>query len=197
MYYNDYHINQLINKIKRTNKNSVTSIDLTSIQQAIYYIKKYHKYQKRDSGEPYYYHPIAVANIIVDYIFNTEIIIAALLHDIVEDTIVSINHIELVFGKNIAEMVDAVTNIKLNYQLSRKEAIHKINSINYCHNTSLIIKIADRLHNMRTINYIKSIDKQKIIAQETIQSYVPLAKYVKLNDIAIELEILAINVLNI
>ena len=179
----------LLNKIKVLNKQENVNVQISLIEMAIDYIKEYHEGQKRNSGEPYYIHPIEVAYIVSEYCFDTETIIASLLHDIVEDTDSSLIQIELIFGKRIAEIVDAVTKITMDYKLSPEEVLYKLNmsSIQDINKKALLIKLVDRLHNIRTIQHIKSIDKRKRIAQETIEIYVPLAK--RINLIKIEQEL--------
>lgn len=184
------------------NKKSLNQIDLLEIKKAIYYAKKYHGTQKRKSGEPYYSHPIEVANITADYMFDLDTIIAALLHDILEDTDSSYNQIEFIFGSEVAKIVDAVTHIKCDLLLSKEEIFYKIAGFNELKKSNnlnkkiMLIKSIDRLHNMRTIKYLQPIDRQKKLAKETLQFYIHLARYAGLDLIAMELQSIAIKVLN-
>lgn len=163
-------------------------------------MKKYHKDQKCHSGVPYYYHPVNVAFIVIDYFFDTAIIIAALLHDLVEDTNFSLNQINFLFGKEVALLVDRLTKIDTNttmkFKLSDEESSYKLIHLDDNDKKVFAIKLSDRLDNMRTIQYIKSIEKQKKIALETIQVFIPMAKYIGLKTIELELQNLAIATLN-
>ncbi len=194
--YADRLLNKLLS-LKAKNK-----IDLAEVKKAICYAIKYHGDQKRQSGAPYFSHPIEVAIITADYMLDTEAIVAALLHDVIEDTESSFCQIQLLFGTKIAKIVDTVTKISFNHLLSKEETFYKINTFNGFHRLnnlnkkSTTIKVIDRLHNMQTIQYIKSVEKQKNIAKETIQFYIPLARYVGLHVIAQELQDIATNVLN-
>lgn len=196
------HSSFLLNKLYLQNKKSPHKIDMLEIKKAIYYTKKYHGTQKRKSGEPYYTHPIEVANIASDYMFDRDLIIAALLHDVIEDTDVSLNQIELIFGSEVAKIVDGVTNIKCNFLLSKEEFFYKIARFNTTKKSTnlnkkiMLIKTIDRLHNMRTIKYLDSIDKQKKLAKETLHFYIHLARCAKLDLIAMELQFIAISTLN-
>ena len=178
----------------KNKKRHVVNIKL--ILTAIDYIRHYHNGQTRHSGEPYFYHVIEVAKITADYLFDTESIVAALLHDVVEDTESSIEQIEFIFGKRVARIVDAVSKITTDYQLSKQEVFHKLTNFVDIEKTVITIKVIDRLHNMRTIHHIKSVEKQKRIASETLHFYIPLAKSVNLQEIARELNIIVIKVLN-
>ena len=194
-------ITNLLEKIDNYSVKYNISINVQHINFAIDYIKKYHEHQKRYSGEPYYYHPIEVAFIVVDYFFDTTTIIAALLHDVVEDTNFSLNQIKFLFGKETALLVDQLTKLDSNtlvkFKLSDEESSYKLIHLNENDKKVFTIKLCDRLHNMRTIQYIKSIKKQKKIALETLQTFIPIARYVNVKNIELELQTLAIKTLNI
>ena len=196
----DVVIVNLLNKIKTYTIKYNININMRLINIAISYIKKYHKDQKRHSGVPYYYHPVNVAFIVIDYFFDTAIIIAALLHDIVEDTNFSLNQINFLFGKEVALLVDRLTKIDTNttmkFKLSDEESSYKLIHLDDNDKKVFAIKLSDRLDNMRTIQYIKSIEKQKKIALETIQVFIPMARYEGLKTIELELQTLAIATLN-
>lgn len=177
---------RLLSKILLLNVNN--KLDMAKIQQAIYYVKKYHGNQKRKSGEPYYSHPIEVAYMILDWSLNSEVIIAALLHDIVEDTEFSLKKITFLFNHNISELVSKVTklNDSINaYRLTEEEIILKL-TCGKQSKEAILIKLVDRLHNLRTIQYMSQM-KQKVKASETIRIYVPLAKYLGIKEIEYEL----------
>lgn len=188
---------KLLQHIYYLNQNSLTKVNCKQIISAINYIKKYHGKQLRHSNEPYYSHPIEVAIITSEYMFDTKTILAALLHDVLEDTKSYYSQIELLFGSQVAQIVEAISKISCNFLLSKEETFYKINSLKDPKKRAITIKVIDRLHNMRTISYIKSIEKQKRIAKETLQIYIPLAKYANLLSIAEELQELVIKVLNL
>ncbi len=154
-----------------------TTIDLENIQEAITEIKIAHGHVRRRSGEPYYLHPIAVAKIVLLYDQSKEAIIAALLHDTIEDTPMTANYIAIKYGRKVSDMVKDVTHLYgqgfSNVRLSNKENIAQL--MNHTDKRSLIIKLADRLHNMRTIQH-KSIQSQMLKVDETLSFFVPLAK---------------------
>jgi len=191
------YTNKLLDKLLFLNQDALVKVNIKEIEKAIWCAKKYHANQKRHSGEPYYSHPIEVAGVTAEYIFDTETIIAALLHDVVEDTDSHLSQIELIFGTKVAEIVNALTKISFNLLLSKEETFNKINLFQDSQKKAITIKVIDRLHNIRTINYIKSVEKQKRIAKETMQFYIPLAKYANLHLIAQELQDSVIKILNL
>lgn len=174
-----------------------SEVDLAVIHKALKTIKKYHGGVRRKSGEPFFTHPIAVALILLDYSKDQDAVIAALLHDTVEDTSLSIDHINAMFGKTVAFLVGKATNLagdirKLN--LANYENIHRL--INYEDPRAALVKLSDRLHNMRTISGHPSIAKQKRIADETLTFFVPMAKGLEIAPMAQELEKLSLEILN-
>lgn len=189
---------KLLKQIKKYNIKYNLTVDRPLIMFTINFIKELHKNQTRYSGEPYYYHPIEVALIVIDYFFDTETIIAALLHDIVEDTNFSLNQINFLFGSKITLLIDRLTkldnNAVLKLKLSKEENFCKL--INDNDQKVFAIKLSDRLHNMRTIKYVKPIEKQKKIALETLQIFIPIAKYTGMTKIELELHELAVKTLN-
>ena len=191
---------KLLEKIKEYNIKYHLNVDSKLIEGVIDFIKEQHKDQKRLSGEPYYYHPIEVAVIVMDYFFDTETIIAALLHDIVEDTNFSLNQINFLFGEEIASLIDQLTkldnNAVLKLKLSKEENVCKLINLNSNNKKIFAIKLSDRLHNMRTIEYIKPIEKQQKIALETLQLFIPIARYTGMTQLELELHELVIKVLN-
>lgn len=142
---------QLVEKIKASEK----PYDLEKISQAYKVAEKAHEGQKRTSGDPYITHPLAVAAILLDYCMDTDTICAALLHDTVEDTDVTLDDLRKKFGEDVALMVDGVTKIGLVPLVSKEEQqaenIRKILMAMSKDIRVIIIKLADRLHNMRTL----------------------------------------------
>jgi len=189
--------NKFLDKIVNSSKLQGTITDMDAIKLALEYIIKHHGTQKRHSGEPYFYHPMEVAYIITDYFCDTETIIAALLHDIVEDTRISLNHLKFLFGNEVALLVDKLTKLDgdiVKFKLSDAESSYKLTQM---HNNkkAITIKLIDRLHNMRTIKHHKSIEKQKQIALETLQVFVPMAMYVGIKEVELELQKISFEVL--
>ena len=164
---------KLINKIVLLNTKANNPVDIPEVKKAIYYAKKYHADQKRHSGEPYYTHPIEVAYMVSDYLFKTDVIVASILHDIVEDTAMTAGMILDVFGRRVEEMVDRLTR---NRPDGSKLRVEQILSNASAKNDSevLIIKLVDRLHNMQTIEYM-SPKKQMKTALDTISDVIGYA----------------------
>ena len=150
---------RLREKLKLLDTQNVLDFDL--INKAVYWARKYHGDQKRKSGEPYYSHPLEVAYMVSDYNLKTDLIIASILHDIVEDTEVNVEMIHNAFGQRIAEMVDRLTRDRPDgSKLSVEEIIN--NAYKKNDKEVLLIKVIDRLHNLSTVSCIKkqSIKKQ-------------------------------------
>ena len=172
------------------------NLGVALIHKALDVIKKYHAGVKRKSGEPFFTHPIAVALILLGYCQDQDALIAALLHDTVEDTSLSITHVEAMFGKEVAFIVSKVTNLEdkiRRVSLTDHENIYRLSHA--ADKRALYVKLADRLHNMRTISGHSSIQKQKHIANETINFFVVAAKNLELTGVANELEKLSLEVL--
>ncbi|ALF59335.1 RelA/SpoT family protein [Psychrobacter urativorans] len=151
-----------------------------------------HIKDKRKSGEPYITHPIAVAEILAGFRLDRDTIIAAILHDTVEDTEVSDDQLAQRYGKVVARLVDGVTKLKSsshNKQENKAATFHKILTATLDDPRVLIIKLADRLHNMSTLDSVRP-EKQRSTAQETLDFYVPFARLMGLNDIADYIEVL-------
>ncbi|MEL6539591.1 MAG: HD domain-containing protein [Bacteroidota bacterium] len=174
--------------------------DLGLIKNALELIKWYHGPSKRYSGEPFYLHPMAVAQIVLDYNQEEATIIGALLHDTVEDTQMLLQHIETVFGKETAEVVDLVTHLQsmegslYKVKLSAEENIRMLERTG--NTRGLYVKLADRMHNVRTIHGHSTVEKRKLIAQETMDFFVPLAERMGLQEAATELKERCLAVLN-
>ena len=152
----------------------------------------YHRFQNRKSGEQYITHPIAVAGLLADLGMTTPTIIAALLHDTIEDTDYDLEHLRVDFGDEVAGLVDGVTKLdKVKYgQSSASETVRKMVVAMARDIRVLVIKLVDRLHNMRTLSYL-SVEKQEQKARETLEIYAPLAHRLGMNSIKWELEDLA------
>ena len=171
---------RLIEKLKLLDTNGV--LDFGLINKAIYFAKKYHDGQLRKSGEPFYSHPLEVAYMISDYNLKTDVIAASILHDVVEDTEVTINMILETFGQRVAEMVNRLTRDRPDgTKLSVKEIIRM--AYKNGDKEVLLIKIFDRLHNLQNIHFLTA-DKQIKVAKETINTVLLAAT--NLEDINIE-----------
>ena len=162
---------RLIEKLKSLDTQNVLDFEL--INKAVYWARKYHGDQKRKSGEPYYSHPLEVAYMVSEYKLNTDVIVASILHDIIEDTEVNAKMIHNAFGQRIAEMVYRLTRDRLNRsKLSVQEIIN--NAYYKKDNEVLLIKLFDRLHNMQTIGSM-STEKTKKITDETLEKFITLS----------------------
>ena len=183
----NYTIKDIIDKVKKNKRWP----DVKLIQRAYNYAVEKHGDQKRKSGEPYIIHPTNVAYTIAELGLDEKTICAALLHDVVEDTDATYDDIEKEFGTEIAEMVDGVTKLKLIQHASIEEnQVENYRKMFLAMGKDIrviIIKLADRLHNMRTLEYLKR-DRQIAIAQETMQLYAPLANRLGLYSMKWELE---------
>ena len=166
--------------------------DLALIERAYQTAEHYHRGQTRKSGDPYITHPLAVATILAELGMTESTLAAALLHDTVEDTSYTINQLTVDFGEEIAKLVDGVTKLdKVQYGESAKaETIRKMVIAMAADIRVLVIKLADRLHNMRTLGFLRQ-DKQNRIAKETLEIFAPLAHRLGMNAIKWELEDLA------
>ncbi len=175
--------------------------DLEKITRAYEYAAKMHDGQKRKSGEPYIIHPFAVAEIIAQLQLDTDSICAAFLHDTVEDCSdkTSVNNIRREFGDDVAEIVDGVTKlVNLPFETKEDESIENLRKMFLAMSKDLrviFIKLADRLHNMRTLEF-RSEGKQRTIALETMHVYAPLAHRLGMQKIKTELENLALKYLD-
>ncbi len=172
------------------------SSDISEIQKAYDVAKESHGDQRRRSGEPYITHPVEVAIILAELEMDKETIIAGLLHDVVEDTETSLDSLKLQFGTEIAELVDGVTKLtQIKYSADKVEVqaenLRKMFLAMAKDIRVIIIKLADRLHNMRTLQYM-SREKQKEKARETMDIYSPIAQRLGISKIKIELDDLAL-----
>jgi GTP pyrophosphokinase len=165
--------------------------DLDLLRRAYIYSAKAHKDQVRASGEPYLIHPLSVAAILADMKMDVATVSTGLLHDVVEDTLASTDDISKVFGEEVANLVDGVTKISNLGKKSKKEAqaenLRKMILAMTSDIRVVLIKLADRLHNLRTLEYLHS-EKRKRIAQETLEVYAPIAHRLGMSKIRSELE---------
>ena len=182
-----YTIEDIVNKMKKNNKKS----DIKLIMKAYNYAKENHGDQLRKSGEPYIIHPIQVAYTLAELELDDATICAALLHDVVEDTEVTHQDLTNEFGIEIAEMVDGVTKLsKLNYESVEEAQVENYRKMFLAMGKDIrviMIKLSDRLHNMRTLKYL-SRDRQIANAKETMDLYAPLANRLGIYSLKWELE---------
>ena len=193
---------ELINKVKEYNK----FLNPDTLTKAYNFALDAHKKQKRDEGVPYINHPVAVANILSDLKLDSATIATGLLHDTIEDTHATYQKIKLEFGQEVADLVEGVTKISVfenkaitgrnKEKFSKAENFRKLIIATSKDIRVLLVKLADRLHNMRTIKYLKDDEKKIRKAQETMEIYAPLADRMGMNRIRDELEDLSFEVLN-
>ena len=183
----NYTIKDIIDKVKKNKRWPDTKI----IQKAYNYAVSKHGDQKRKSGEPYMIHPVDVAYTIAEIGLDEKTICAALLHDVVEDTDATYDDLKNEFGQEVAEMVDGVTKLKqIQYASIEEHQVENYRKMFLAMGKDIrviIIKLADRLHNMRTLEFLKR-DRQIAISQETMQLYAPLANRLGLYAMKWELE---------
>ena len=169
------------------------------LNKAYVYSMKAHGKQKRASGAPYFSHPLEVAGILADYKFDSKTIITALLHDVVEDTSRDLKDIKVNFGNEISYLVDGVTKLSKFEGRSAKsnqaENFRKLLLATSKDIRVLLVKLADRLHNMRTIAHIKDKEKRKKISFETLEIYAPLAERLGMQEVRTELDDLSFSVI--
>ena len=186
----------LIKKVKSYNK----FLNPKTLSKAYSFALDAHKNQKRDSGDPYLSHPVAVADILTELKLDSATIATGLLHDTIEDTKATYKTVEKEFGKEVADLVDGVTKIsELEGKIinnSKAENIRKLILATSKDIRVLLVKLADRLHNMRTLNSILDENRRKRIAKETMEIYAPLSDRMGMNHIRDELEDLSFQNLN-
>jgi guanosine-3',5'-bis(diphosphate) 3'-pyrophosphohydrolase len=184
----------------RSHLRHLSEEDLHRVQAAFLLGQRAHDGQLRKSGEPYFVHPIAVAHMLADMGADRDTIIAALLHDTVEDTNITLPHIRMEFGETVAELIDGLTKLErgdigerasLDEQI---ETLRKIFTLMQQDVRIMVVKLIDRLHNMQTVEFL-SPEKQRALAQETLDVYVKIADRLSMQDIRDELELLSEQVL--
>ena len=173
--------------------------DEALLNRAYVFSMKAHGSQLRASGDPYFSHPIEVAGILTDLHLDAETIATAILHDTIEDTVATPEEIERLFGANVARMVDGVTKLsKIEAQTESERAAENLRKFLLAMSDDirvLLVKLADRLHNMRTLHHIKSEEKRRRIARETMEIYAPLAERIGMYEFMKEMQTLAFRVL--
>ncbi|MDA0901843.1 MAG: RelA/SpoT family protein, partial [Proteobacteria bacterium] len=186
----------LVNKIKKYHKN----LDEELVLKAYKFAAKAHSTQIRSSGEPYFSHPVSVATILTEFKLDSISIITALLHDTVEDTEVTLKDIRDNFGDKVADLVDGVTKLtKIEALSANKKAAENFRKLVMATSKDirvLLVKLADRLHNMRTIEFISSDAKRMRIANESLAIYAPLAARIGMYQIRDELQELSFAQIN-
>lgn len=196
MAFREYTFDDILESLKKQKK----EYDLLKIKKAFLFGQKAHEGQFRKSGESYFNHPIATAIIIIELGMDNESIIAALLHDVIEDTEITADEVKRQFGADVAMLVEALTKLANIPFVTREDAqaenIRKMLLAMSEDIRVIIIKLADRLHNMRTIEGHKSEDKRRDIAKETLDIYAPIAHRLGIRPVKEELEDLAIRVLD-
>ncbi len=188
--------NDLINKVKSYNK----FLNPTILTKAYKFALDAHKNQKREQGVPFIIHPVAVADILTELKLDSATITTGLLHDTIEDTKVTYKSVKEEFGKEVADLVDGVTKISeledKAAENSKAENFRKLILATSKDIRVLLVKLADRLHNMRTLNFLKDESKKIRKAKETMEIYAPLADRMGMNRIRDELEDLSFSILN-
>ena len=184
---------QLLDKAKANHLN----LDLDKIKLALGFAEESHQGQYRKSGDDYIVHPVEVAKILMDMKMDTDTIVAGLLHDVVEDTLIPIADIKYNFGDTVATLVDGVTKLKAlpNGTKNQAENIRKMILAMAENIRVILIKLADRLHNMRTLKFMKP-EKQQSISKETLDIYAPLAHRLGMAKVKSELEDIAFSYLH-
>ncbi|MBC6405027.1 MAG: bifunctional (p)ppGpp synthetase/guanosine-3',5'-bis(diphosphate) 3'-pyrophosphohydrolase [Rhodospirillales bacterium] len=182
---------ELVEKVKSYDSQA----DEDLLNRAYVYAIKMHGSQKRASGDPYFSHPIEVAGILSDLRIDSESIVTGLLHDVVEDTDATIADVEAMFGGNVAKLVDGVTKLgRLEIRSERSKHAENFRKLLLAMSKDirvLLVKLADRLHNMRTLHYIGKLEKRQWIARETLEIYAPLAERIGMQHFQEELQDLA------
>ena len=186
----------LVEKVKAYDPHADESL----LNRAYVFSMRAHGTQTRASGDPYFSHPLEVAGILSDMKMDCATIITALLHDTVEDTIATIPEIEELFGKDIALLVDGVTKLSqldIQTESSRQAENFRKFLLAMSHDIRvLLVKLADRLHNMQTLHYIKKPEKRRRIAMETMEIYAPLAERIGVRTMKDQLEDIAFREIN-
>jgi guanosine-3',5'-bis(diphosphate) 3'-pyrophosphohydrolase len=170
-------------------------VDEDRLNRAYVFTVQMHGAQKRASGDPYFSHPVEVAGLMTDLKMDEDTIITALLHDTVEDTLTTIEDVEQRFGPEVGRLVDGVTKLsKIEAQTEDERAAENLRKFLLAISDDirvLLVKLADRLHNMRTLHFINSPEKRRRIAKETMDIYAPLAERIGMYEYMREMQLLA------
>lgn len=184
----------MVDKLLKIINNNCNNVDVDMVEKAYHFAKEAHKEQKRESGEPYIIHPIAVAEILAELGMDTNTIVAGLLHDIIEDTDFSYDETVSLFNAEIANLVEGVTKLtklgEMEYKTKEEQQADNVRKMLLAMAKDIrviIIKLADRLHNMRTLKFMPA-KKQRNKAKETLDIYAPLAHRLGMSKIKWELE---------
>lgn len=185
-------MNPVLEPLIKSIRNTHPKADVRSVERAYDVAAHYHREQRRRSGDPYITHPLAVATILAELGMTPPTIVAALLHDTVEDTAYSLGSLQKDFGEEVASLVDGVTKLdKVKFgEAAEAETLRKMVVAMSRDIRVLVIKLADRLHNMRTLRYLRR-EKQERTARQTLEIYAPLAHRLGMNTLKWELEDLA------
>ncbi|MGN6288977.1 MAG: HD domain-containing protein, partial [Sphingopyxis terrae] len=170
-------------------------VDEALLNRAYVFTVQKHGSQKRASGDPYFSHPVEVAGILTDLHLDSETIVTALLHDTLEDTLTTPEEIERLFGADVGRLVDGVTKLsKIEAQTETERAAENLRKFLLALSDDirvLLVKLADRLHNMRTLHHIPNEEKRRRIARETMDIYAPLAERIGMYEMMTEMQSLA------
>ncbi|MAF68646.1 MAG: bifunctional (p)ppGpp synthetase/guanosine-3',5'-bis(diphosphate) 3'-pyrophosphohydrolase [Micavibrio sp.] len=176
------------------------SADVSQIEKAYEFAKKMHEGQMRSSGEPYYTHPMQVAEILADMRMDPSTVITAILHDTVEDTEATLEGVEREFSKEVAQLVNGVSKLtRIESQTVEGKQAENFRKLVLAMSEDirvLLVKLADRTHNMQTLHHISKIEKRKRIARETLDIFVPLAERIGIHQLKSQLEDMAFMHLN-
>src|SRR6478672_3709463 len=182
---------ELVERVKEYDPDA----DEAMLNRAYVYTVQKHGTQKRASGDPYFSHPVEVAGLMTELKLDQETIVTALLHDTVEDTLATIEEIDRLFGPDVARLVDGVTKLsKIEAMTESERAAENLRKFLLAMSEDLrvlLVKLADRLHNMRTLHFIKSEEKRRRIARETMDIYAPLAERIGMYEFMTEMQLLA------
>ncbi|WP_410520943.1 HD domain-containing protein [Candidatus Tisiphia endosymbiont of Dioctria rufipes] len=173
-YVNCKYADRLVNKLVELNQQVTIPVNMNEVKKGIYYAKKYHGSQMRQSGDPYYSHPIEVAYMVSDHLYRTDIIVTSILHDTIEDTKLTRSMIASVFGEHIASQVEDLSRNKPHGKISSAETLNIL--FQQKKYDVLLIKLFDRLHNLQTIG-AKSSEKARKTIVETLSRFMSLSMY--------------------